>query len=398
MKPLKPWTPSEPEGRWATLGPYYAMFPIAFVRDAVRAYSKPGEGILDPFCGRGTVPFVAAASGRYAVGVDINPVAWVFAAAKSNPEPDVARMLSRVEEISSEIRAADREPENEFQRWCWTPEVLGFLRAARRALAWRSDRTDWTLTAIILVHLHGKIGGAVSNQMRQSKAMSPDYSIKWWRAKESHPPEIDPVAYFKERVQWRYAKGIPSLRSWAEIELGDARTRLQSWKRSDMKLMLTSPPYCDVTNYRADNWIRLWILGEGALPSWEASQRYADKVGYRRLLAETFSAAKDVLAEDATILVRTDTREFTRDVTAATLRHLWPEHRMLARATIPNRSQTSLFGDRSQKPGETDFLLLAPGDRRRPLGMRRVRPDEMSSVEVWTDQEGISPLGMEAVG
>lgn len=373
------------------------MFPIAFVRDAVRTYSKPGDGILDPFCGRGTVPFVAAASGRHAVGIDINPVAWVFAAAKSNPEPDVTRMYVRIEEVASGVMETDRIPENEFQRWCWSPEVLGFLRAARRMLVWNDDRTDWTLAAIILVHLHGKTGGAVSNQMRQSKAMSPDYSIRWWQAKDSHPPALDPVVYFKERVQWRYAKGIPSLQNWAEIELGDARTRLRSWKRSEMKLLLTSPPYCDVTNYRSDNWIRLWILGEGALPDWEGSQRYADRSGYRRMLAETFSAARDALAEDATILVRTDSREFTRNATAATLRHLWPEHRMLARAEIPNRTQTSLFGDRSQKPGETDFLLLPPGDRRRPLGMRRVRPDEMASVDVWTEQDQPSANLLKAV-
>lgn len=91
-------------------------------------------------------------------------------------------------------------------------------------------------------------------------------------------------------------------------------------------------------------------------------------------------------------------REFTRDVTAVTLRHLWPEHRMLAREEVPNRSQTRLFGDKSQKPGETDLLLLPAGDRRRPQGMRRVSAEEMSSVEVWRDSTPSSPDVLEAVG
>lgn len=374
------------------MGPYYAMFPIAFVRQAVHAYSRAGEGVVDPFCGRGTVPFVAAVSGRQAVGIDINPVAWVFAAAKSSPEPDVQRVLARIGEIAAAVVPADCIPENEFQEWCWAPNVLGFLRAARRLLAWRTDRTDWTLAAILLVHLHGKAGNAISNQMRQSKAMSPDYSVRWWKARGSRPPSLDPAGYFRDRVQWRYAKGIPSIRNWAEIDLGDARTKLPSWRRSGMKLLLTSPPYCDVTNYRADNWIRLWVLGEGALPDWESSQRYGDRNAYRRMLLETFSAARDTLADDAVILVRTDTRQFTRDATAATLRHLWPEHRMLAKSEVPARSQTILFGDRSAKPGETDFLLLPPGDRRRPKGMRSVPAHEMSSVDVWTDDTASAPL------
>jgi hypothetical protein len=196
---------------------------------------------------------------------------------------------------------------------------------------------------------------------------------------------MDPVAYFRQRVQWRYAKGIPSLRNWTEIDLGDARSKLSSWRRSQMKLLLTSPPYCDVTNYRADNWIRLWILGDGALPDWESSQRYGDRNTYRRMLLESFSTARDTLADDAVILIRTDTRQFTRDATAATLRHLWPEHRMLAKSDVPVRSQTILFGDRSAKPGETDFLLLPPGDRRRPKGMRAVPVNAMSTVDVWRD-------------
>jgi hypothetical protein len=39
-------------------------------------------------------------------------------------------------------------------------------------------------------------------------------------------------------------------------------------------MLLTSPPYYDVTNYRVDNWIRLWMLGEDPLPSWETHVRF----------------------------------------------------------------------------------------------------------------------------
>lgn len=49
-------------------------------------------------------------------------------------------------------------------------------------------------------------------------------------------------------------------------EIGDASQRLSAWRRSRFKLLLTSPPCCGVTSYRLDNWIRLWLLGDSALP------------------------------------------------------------------------------------------------------------------------------------
>ncbi len=374
------WTPSVPEGRWSTLGPYYAMFPTDFVRDAVARFSKVGDGVLDPFCGRGTVPFVASSTGRFAVGMDVNPVAWVYASAKTSPEPDVTKILQRIREIAEAIRPGDETPENEFQEWAWAPKTLAFLNAARRELNWKIDRADWTLAAIIMIYLHGKTGGAVSNQMRQSKAMAPNYSVQWWKARGLRPPDIDPVEYFESRVAWRYAKGLPRMSGWSEIELGDARQKLVSWKGSKFNLLVTSPPYCGVTNYRLDNWIRLWLLGDVPLPDNKTAEKYIDRDGYKSMLMNVFTAAKRSMKENAVVLVRTDSRVFTRDVTAATLRTLWPDHRMLAKSERPERTQTRLFGDRSEKPGETDMLLLPPEDRRRPAGYRLVRDYEMASV------------------
>lgn len=377
------WTASSAEGRWSTLGPYYAMFPVGFVRGAVDALARPGAGVLDPFCGRGTVPFVAQATGRPAFGVDVNPVGWVFSAAKANPEPDCEHLLARLREIAAATLADDGRVENEFQEWAWCPSILAFLRSARRGLRWKEDRTDRTLMAIVLTHLHGKLGNAVSNQMRQSKAMAPDYAVRWWKERRMRPPSLEPVTYFTKVIRWRYRKGTPRAATDVAILLGDARMHLQKVAGQDFGLLLTSPPYCGVTNYRVDNWIRLWLLGDAPLPCWEISQRYVDRVAYRRMLVEVFTSAHAGLDARAVVLVRTDSRVFTRDATAATLRMVWPNHKMLARAEVPWRSQTALFGDHNCKPGETDLLLLPKWFRGAPFGFESVKEREMASVEVW---------------
>lgn len=362
----KTWPPSTPQGRWSTLGPYYAMFPVSFTKHVISHLCPEGGAVLDPFCGRGTVPFVAKATGRRSLGIDLNPVAYVYSSAKIKPAPDEKMLLKRIRRVAASVTDEDREPENEFQDWAWCPAVLGFLNAARRLLDWRNDRVDRTLAAILLVHLHGKLGNAVSNQMRQSKAMAAAYAVNWWKTRGMRPPKIDPVAYFGDKVRWRYGKGIvtgpPS-----RVLLGDSRTGLAHWRGAPFSMLLTSPPYCGVTNYKVDNWIRLWLLGGSAWPEWEKTQRYENRQAYTSLIHEVFTVARPHLTKDAVIYVRTDSRKFTKETTISALRDLWPDRSIFFRCDRPTKSQTQLFGDRGEKPGEIDLLVL-PSRMESPKG------------------------------
>ena len=50
--------------------------PFDIVRRLIVRYSNPGEMILDPFGGLMTVPYVALAEGRKAMGIELNPEYW----------------------------------------------------------------------------------------------------------------------------------------------------------------------------------------------------------------------------------------------------------------------------------------------------------------------------------
>jgi len=54
---------------------YPARFSPVFVRAAIEIFTKPGDVVLDPHVGGGTSLVEALASGRQAVGGDINPLA-----------------------------------------------------------------------------------------------------------------------------------------------------------------------------------------------------------------------------------------------------------------------------------------------------------------------------------
>lgn len=89
----------DPYQRWLRLGPYYAMFPVEFALETVEKYTQPGDWVLDPFCGRGTSVAAAEALNRQGVGVEINPVGWLYGAVKIAPVSE-QKLLSRLREFT----------------------------------------------------------------------------------------------------------------------------------------------------------------------------------------------------------------------------------------------------------------------------------------------------------
>lgn len=54
--------------------PYWARKPLNIVDTIIQHLSKPGDLILDPFAGSGTIPFSAVSNNRLAIGSDLNPL------------------------------------------------------------------------------------------------------------------------------------------------------------------------------------------------------------------------------------------------------------------------------------------------------------------------------------
>ena len=353
---------SSPEARWARLGPYYAMFPISFVQEAIDTFTRPGDVVADPFCGRGTAPYVAMINGRGAVAGDVNPVAWLYTMTKLFPARDSKKVKERIVELKDEVTREDRQAENEFQKLAFCEDVLGFLNVARSRLKWRDDIVDRTTAAFIVHYLHSKIPQGLSNQLRHSRAMAPNYCIKWWRDNGyGTPPHVDPVGFLKQRIDWRYSRGIPGAAhsSHVSVWLGDSSRNVPSMD-SRLSLVITSPPYSNVTDYKADNWLRLWALNEGpSVPSWTTEQKYGNLSKYEKLIQKVFTSI-DEQADASTIwLIRCDARDRTQNVVYSALEERRGDRAIRIRPAPYTRStQTALYGDNEPKPGEIDLLLV----------------------------------------
>jgi hypothetical protein len=353
--------------RWAGVGPYFAMFPVDFALDVVEKYTQPGDRVLDPFVGRGSSIYAAAATGRAGCGIEISPVGWLYSTVKLRPTTQ-ERVLKRLFEVGRTASGINVEQEGlpTFFEWAYAPNVLRFLIAARNSLRWRESKVDRTLMAFILIYLHGKRSSSLSNQMRDSKAMAPDYAVRWWQDRNMRPPEVDPLAFLEQRIIWRYEKGQPEL--VGDVLLGDSLSLLASRRfhrtlEGPFNLLFTSPPYYGVTNYHYDQWLRLWMLGQPPTPRrpsgrgrWQ--RKFESQSDYRTLLVRVFQGAAQRMHKDAVVFVRTDARPFTLSTTIEALQLAFPNKGLEEeRRPVYGRTQTTLYGDYSEKPGEVDIVL-----------------------------------------
>src|SRR5579862_2564187 len=75
---------------------YPARFSPLFARAAVKAFTSPGDLVFDPFAGGGTTLVEASASGRRAIGTDINALAVFVAQVKTTVLSEVQLLEVRV--------------------------------------------------------------------------------------------------------------------------------------------------------------------------------------------------------------------------------------------------------------------------------------------------------------
>ena len=234
-------------------------------------------------------------------------------------------VLSRLRDIRRAVRPHDCRAKSEFEKMAWSSTVRGFLRAARRELNWRESSTDQTLTAFIALHMQDSVPSGLSNRLSPTVAHSPSYAVQWWKKQGLlDPPQTDPVNFLTKRIQRRYAFGVPDL-AHSTTKLGDARTELEEMSGQSVRLLITSPPYHDVTDYWNDQWIRLWLLGGDMHKDWKRTQKHSHLANYRELIEGVFGRAKRHVRRDGVVIVRCGEKPDTVNTCRKSIQSTWPE-------------------------------------------------------------------------
>ena len=300
--------------RFHSICPYFAMFPETFVEGCLTA--SPYDGVVfDPFCGRGTTVFQALQQGRAAAGCDLNPVAVCVSGAKCDP-PELHQVRARLEKLRRGFRKPDdgawQGKLGQFFDLCFHRETLLQVRYLRSALDWRNRKDDRFLAALCLGALHGESHRSpnyFSNRMSRTISMKPNYSVRWWRKKGYLPPKRDAFEILERMIRYRFRSHPP--KNAGHVFQADARRAADAFPALAGRVtdVITSPPYLDTTNYREDQWLRLWFLGGKArVPHDRRDDRHYSKELYWRFVRSSWAGLAPLLADRARLVVRIGSR------------------------------------------------------------------------------------------
>ena len=346
-----------------SLCPYFAMFPEEFVAEQLLRHTVRGDLVFDPFCGRGTTVFESLLQGRRASGSDINPVAACIAGAKADA-PSLAHILVRIDELEASIPAGESESPTEFFSACFASKTLHQVVYLRRELDWRDDRVDRFIAAMVLGAIHGESHRSelyLSNRMPRTISTKPDYSVRWWAERGLVAPERDVFDVLRKLAAFRY-RMMPA-DSPGTVKQGDAREVGGNFQdlHGAVKLVVTSPPYLDTTDYAEDQWLRLWFLGGPSKPV--TRQHKDDRITkapiYWRFLEEAWQGLEPLLHENSVIVIRIGGASLTKD-------NLFEGVRKSLSVAMPNRHVRAMSTGTTSyiRPRETSaFRPTAAKDR-----------------------------------
>ena len=246
----KPWTTGEYKKQtWGVrlhgIGPYVGRMKPSLAHWLVRLCSKPGDIVLDPFCGIGTVPLEADLLKRRALGVELNPYALVISRAKFDRRP-LAEQVEWLRKVKLDLSAVDIKSIPNSIKQFYHEKTLRELFALKKKIK-EENR----------IFLLGCLLGISHGHRPQYLSSVTGYIVPYKHAK--FKPEYKPVIpRMIQKVYRTYSSPFPKDSS-GEIIKADAR--FLPLKKESIDAVVSSPPYYSTIDYVDSNWLRLQLLG-----------------------------------------------------------------------------------------------------------------------------------------
>ncbi len=236
---------------------------------------KPGDWILDPFCGSGTTLLEAAHIGFNAIGVDFNPLGVLIAQAKiAAMQVPAAELYSQVEEIKQRLS----------QGFC----NLSYNRAFSKAELEKIGGEDWQSRLPDVDYLHSWFAESVLVQLavildeiKQAPVLQAIFSdivrqVSWqepadlrMRRRKEAPDNAPAIPIFLEAVTRKVETILKARQYLGEVRtiqkalLGDARHCAEiarSHFQHPFDAAITSPPYATALPYIDTHRLSLVLL------------------------------------------------------------------------------------------------------------------------------------------
>lgn len=257
------WTAGQRQAHSLHEVSYRACFKPQLPDFFIDRLSVPGEGVYDPFMGRGTTPLQAALRGRRPLGNDINPLSVLLTRPRLDPPSQV--------EVAAGLRAVPWHEAGDAPSDLlafYHPTTLAALGALRRHLLARAplddarpDRVlDW-IRMVAINRLTGHSPGFFSvYTLPPNQAVSAAAQRKINVARNQAPVARDVAALILKKSRALLKDGAPPAHPEARLSVASADAA-RDIPDASAALVVTSPPFLDIVQYAADNWLRCWFAG-----------------------------------------------------------------------------------------------------------------------------------------
>ena len=289
------WTAGQRQAHSIHEVSYRACFKPQLPEFFISRLTTPGDGVHDPFMGRGTTPVQAALMGRRPLANDINPLSVLLTRPRLTP-PCLDAVNHRLATIDWHKPACVRDDLLAF----YHPTTLRQLTILKDWLEANAPLdvshpdpvVDW-IRMVAINRLTGHSPGFFSvYTLPPNQAVSVDAQLKINAKRDQTPPPRDIAKIILKKSRSLLSDGVMAAHPAACLSTALASCSPGIPDQS-AALVVTSPPFLDIVQYADDNWLRCWFAG---------IDTKSVEIAMHRTVAAWTEMVRNVLIEQARIV------------------------------------------------------------------------------------------------
>jgi len=278
---------------------YRACFKPQLPKFFIERFSQKGDTVYDPFMGRGTTLLESSLLQRQTIGCDLNPLSRILLTPRLHP-PSYDDVKKRLNEI--DFQAANDASQDADLLVFFHPKTLQAINSLKSYLAGRhstntADNIDRWIQMVASNRLTGHSAGFFSVYTLPPNQSVSVVSQQRINAKRDQTPpyrDVPTLILKKTKSLLRdYKEGQLDSKLTHRVIIGSADDT-PLIESSSVDLIITSPPFLDVIDYRADNWLRCWMNGidSNELPIWQVRNPDAWTSAFKKVFKELHRVLK----------------------------------------------------------------------------------------------------------
>lgn len=265
---------------WHSLCSYHGKLKPAIAHFLVEQFTDPGDIVVDPLSGVGTIPLEACLQNRVGIGNDLSELAFCVTKAKVE-KADEKECLEVLDQLQSYIESEKQS--NDISILVQKYENFGFngklpdyfhedtfkeILSARKYFTSRIKNITSAEAMVFSCFLHVLHGNRPYALSRNSHPLTPyaptgDFIYK------------NVVKHIKDKLLAAYTKGDFNNYRPGQAIYGDYQNL--SIHNISADAIICSPPFADSIRFYMQNWMRLWLCGWEETDYKEAENAFLDQ-------------------------------------------------------------------------------------------------------------------------